>query len=230
MATTDKRKIFRIGPLIALLSLLLGNCTQYDMLEKLESPGAAIGLKVFVSSLVSGGNFAELGGAFEAGGCTGNDILRAICVCQHLATNAGLARGNTQFIPWLSSASGTAVDARCLVQGQNNITCGTNDSGPWYNTKNKIVTKSLNDLLMGAMQNPIQYSENGVDMSGVEVMTGTLPNGTSSSNHCSSWTMNSIGPPLTLGDSGQTGPGWTNNKVLSDCGTKRPIYCFEVKK
>ena len=105
---------------------------------------APVGLRVFLSSTTSNGDFA---------GIAGGDA-----VCQNLATAASLGG---KWVAWLSNEDGPAAI--------NRVT----STGPWRLVTGEVVVASKAALVSGALQHAIDKDEKGVAVAAGGVWTGT---------------------------------------------------------
>ncbi len=149
----------------------------------------------------------------DLGGLAGAD---AIC-----SARAAAASLPGTYVAWLSTST---VDARDRLSEPG--------SAGFVRTDGALVAVSIADLLDGALQNPLEFDENGSGPSSFvdAVWTGTSSAGTGSGAYCSDWTS---GSPVT-GSGGKglrtsTSGSWTQDGTLS-CGTLAGarLYCFEI--
>lgn len=210
---------------------LVTNCSNYDLLDKLQNPGGA-GSKnityttnnyIFVSSWVVDGSINP-SPYVECAGQTG--MARADCACTKAAEfNGRLKYAGHKFYAWLS-ASG--ADAICRIQGLAN-SCGAAVAMPWFNTQGQTVANSLSNFSAPPLQNPVMFSEAGVDMSPNLVWTATTSTGTwaGTGTDCSGWTSSSVSPATNVaGDRTVTPGAWTNSNATMTCNTGQRLYCI----
>ena len=163
-----------------------------------ELPPAKI---VFVTSTTHPGS--------NIGGLEGGDRI-----CTFLAGDAMLPG---TFVAWLSDLT---VDAKDRL---------TEPGGAGFvRTDGAVVATSIADLIDGAITNPIQLDENGIEVSAGSVWTGTKSDGTAVSNFtCDGW-LQSI-PAGRVGALDATDATWTDTGGNRDCDTGRNhLYCFEI--
>lgn len=139
------------------------------------------------------------------GGLAGGDTI-----CANVATAAGLGGA---WVAWLSKQNGPhAVDRL------------TSD-GPWHLVTGERVAANKLALTSGTLERAIDRDEKGAQVpANTHVWTGTGPNGRYLTNDCDAWTPG--------GNSGRHGNvssslgNWTSDGT-DDCGSLRPLYCFE---
>ncbi|HMY10028.1 MAG TPA: hypothetical protein PKM44_04330 [Turneriella sp.] len=212
---------------ILLLALALSQCNNYDLLDRLESPGSstnerfATNYYVFVSSWTTAGDMSNSPYP-ECSTSTGP--ARADCACTRAAIQRGFRRSASHvFRAWLS-VSGVS-DAKCRVQAQGNG-CATNFPAPWLNTQGQQVVANFNDFGLGGLANPIKFDEFGVDQGPNLVWTNTGSSGTALTADCSGWTSNSAGFFGAIGNRTSGGPIWTAEVPDQACNTAQRMYCF----
>ncbi len=143
------------------------------------------------------------------GGLAGADFK-----CQALAQRSSLIDGI--YRAWLSDSR---LDVRDRMM---------HHPGPYRRPDGVLVALSWNDLVDGALVNPIDVSELGTTTSGATAWTATAPDGTLriSANTCNDWTSN-VGPGG--GNTGLfhfTNASWTQASG-SVCEETLPLYCIE---
>lgn len=206
----------------------LANCTNIDLLEKLEKPGAiknevfTNNYYVFVSSWTTLGHM----GGSPYGDClqyTGAN--RADCACTKAAIGQGLRRsGSHVFRAWLSTSSSNAI---CRVQGLGNG-CITAIPFPWFNTQGQIIVNDFGGFAGTTIPNAIRFDEFKLDQGPNLVWTGTNVGGTvAASTHCSDWTdMTNAGTGVIGDRTGSTTANmWTQSTPNQTCDTSQRIYC-----
>jgi len=192
-------------------------------------------LVVFVSYAVSNGDLSQFlvqDGAPVNWVDDPDPITNANKLCQ---TEAEAANLPGTFIAWLSSSADQPANP-------GGIWAGAQSSGPWYNTcaLPGEVASDWADLTDGRIGATIschadgRVSQEGAGCSGnpsncfrTFPATGTSGSGTSTGNHCSSWTTSSTGVNLTYGSSNTTTDDWTS-RGTDDCGATSSLYCFQV--
>lgn len=213
-----------------LLAVALSQCNNYDLLDKLESPGiSASGSKetftsnnyIFVSSWLTAGDM--MAAPFPE--CAAfNGMPRADCACTRSAASRGLRKSSSHsFIAWLSA---TGNDALCRLQGLA-TPCSPSGSSPYFNTLGQQVAASVGDFGVNNLSAPIQYDESGNGAGSNLAWTGTSSTGSHSGTSCTDWSIASAGPNATVGD--RTAPGgsaaWTNTGTNQGCDTSQRVYC-----
>lgn len=136
--------------------------------------------------------------------------------CNQLATAAGLNNPtNNAFIAWMSDGNSNArIRLGNLARGFVRL-----DGVAVADTQTSLFVNN-------AVFNPIRIDEYGNDVGDVSVMTGTNPDGTTSTQHCTNWT----GVGVMILGSSAGGPGaWTMASSAQCQGTFR-IYCVEKTK
>lgn len=162
--------------------------------------GAAAGPNlVFVTS----GKYrpAELGG-----------VVGARAICNQLAQDAGLS-GN--YVPWLSSSSGDAVDQLGGARG-------------WVRSDGMPFVDRIEDLVAGKIFYPPRITELGVDVEGDDqTLTATTAVGTlDTTSTCGDWSEDS-GVDTGGGYASGTTQVWTD-KVVGNCLGYWRLYCFQI--
>jgi hypothetical protein len=212
--------------------LIVANCNNYGLLDKLQDPTGGSSTElftnnyyIFVSSWTTAG---DMSGITFSECATKTGMGKADCGCTIAAINNKLRKSSSSvFRAWLSvdaTPGPNAQDAKCRVQGLGN-TCTTTLPGPWYNTQGQIVANSYNDFTAATLTNAIRYDESGLD-SGVNlVWTGTLSTGlTATSLDCGDWAEALGANTGQVGDRTQTGNSWTQSATRAS-NTAQRIYC-----
>ncbi len=210
---------------------LVTNCSNYDLLEKLENPGGATNqqrLLAFVASATSTANFNSYNvGIFTScAGFTGQG--RADCACQVMATNAGLSMPQSgKYISWTSIV---ASDMRCRIQGIfNTVGCAIPAGGPlWSTTGGITVANGYSGLFSGNLMGMLNLTETKGNPPSTDVWTGTNADGTiagtGATATCTDWTGAGNG---VSGSTLSANAAWTNNPAAQSCSSASlPIYCF----
>lgn len=159
--------------------------------------------KVFVTSQRYTG---ELGGLFGAD-----------AICQTLADNATPVLTGT-YKAWLSDGT-TSATSRL-----------THHPGPYVRVDGVRIADNWDDLTDGALQNPIEITENGeTPLLYFIVWTNTKIDGTvfSSLDHCSDWTTSSDSYWAAYGYFLETDSAWTTFASGGACSWVMRLYCFE---
>jgi hypothetical protein len=179
----------------------------------------------FITSSGSGAAGANLGG-----------LDGADAKCRQLATAVGA--GDRTWVAWLSvdnGPGGIPVHARDRV-----------GSGPWHDSKGRLVAATLADLLPGPDQRPrgdqsavddlLDETGNPVpkDPTQHDILTGTLATGLVASGHtCGDW--KSTDGDAQVGHADNRGPfSWTESHLTMGCttagvaanGGNGRFYCF----
>jgi hypothetical protein len=145
------------------------------------------------------------------GGLAGADAK-----CQALADRSGLVSG--VYKAWLSD---TRVDARDRL---------THHLGPYRRSDGALVALNWNDLVDGALANPINISELVEPVAGATTWTATTPAGTLTSgppgSTCDDWTSNSAPGGANTGLHNLQISSWTQASG-SVCEQTTRLYCFE---
>jgi IPT/TIG domain len=152
---------------------------------------------IFLSSTTTNG---------DLGGLAGADAF-----CQSLAS-AALLPG--VFQAWLSSSTDSPTTR--LRQ----------DLGPYTNTNGDLVANDWTDLTDGSLTNAIGYDELGA-FTDLPVWTNTTLAGgpASTTNTCGDWSTSDSTPFAIFGNSGATGPNWTNGNTNQFCSAQLRLYC-----
>jgi|GEM_PF-3369900 len=139
-----------------------------------------------------------------------NGLTQADTVCQNLATAAGLSG---TFRAWLSNATDSPS------------TRFTQSTVPYKLVDGTQIADNWTDLTDGTIDNPINKTETNGGPPNTSVYSGTTANGTVvADEHCSNWTG---APKASVGNTGETGSGWTLSSKGKSCSFHYPIYCFE---
>jgi len=161
--------------------------------------------------------FVSSTGFSKAGGLAGADHF-----CQNLAKAAGAADRT-----WRAYLS-TSFQDKPAVNAGDRI-----GSGPWYNAKGALVARGPVELHTKDRLRPeLVLDEKGNAAPHLDVLTGTLPNGTAAvGNTCGNWTGPGIGE-ATVG----TLLGSWNSERTTTCGAgvapdaaSKSLYCFAVR-
>jgi hypothetical protein len=221
-------KQFKMKSLLLVLTLLLTNCNNYGLYDKLADPEAtkySDRLHVFVSSVSTVGDMSGL----AVNGCTGSGLTVADCYCQATAKSAGLLMSSTsKFVAFLSSS---ASDMKCRIVGLTGAGGGCNPSGSpiWYDTNYKPVAQGYgSSVFPGALTSALNTTESRTITPALQAWTGTASTGliSSTANVCTDWT--STAGSGTIGAIGSTTAAWTDNGATQPCANSYPIYCFAV--
>ena len=165
--------------------------------------GSASNSIIFVSSAVYDGSYF--------GGLSGADIE-----CQNLATTGGLPNPST----FMAVLGDSVTDANTRLAGF---------TSPIYNTNVINVAIDAVDLFDGALDNSIEFNENGVSAGTYDVWSHSLSNGTSMgnvSNSCNDWTSNSAGNSGALGDAMAADASWIDRVMTQTCDNVARLYCI----
>ncbi|MGH7801211.1 MAG: hypothetical protein ACREOW_11405 [Thermodesulfobacteriota bacterium] len=153
---------------------------------------------VFVTSQNFNGNLGGLEGADEK--------------CQAAADTAGLAGTD---MAWLSDDNESPAQRfKTLAVGAYIKTDGATVAGNW------------GDLTDGTLNRGIDRDEDGNDLSGLGVWTGTNVDGSKNPNNCLNWTDGSAANTGLEGLSGATNSIWTALNI-PPCSNLTHLYCFE---
>lgn len=99
-------------------------------------------------------------------------------------------------------------------------------AAPYRLLNDMIVANDWAGLTSGTLIHPIDLDENKAPLSGVDVWTGTKPDGTYAGASCGDWTVNSTTmSPGVLGNSGATSGEWTTKDGM--CIFTAHFYCFQ---
>jgi len=142
--------------------------------------------------------------------------------CNELATAAGInTLAGDGFMAWISDASSSA-GPRLEVNAAARK--------GFMRVDGEVVTYNLPQLsLLRVIYYPAMLTELGTPSTARHVWTGTLVDGSATSNNCMGWTDSSTSRFATLGFTGG-GPGvWTEAEVL-DCARQLPIRCLGKTK
>jgi hypothetical protein len=169
-------------------------------------------VRVFISSqLYDGGD--------SFGGVAGADAI-----CQDLADLAILGGS---WVAWISDSSSEAREAVTQSTGQYVLLNGV------------VIADNFDDLTDEEIDNPINVDENLSDIVGNEsAWTGTLTDGTVSSDTCLDWTSGDNSDFGLVGGAATTNAQWTGgdppetftSKSFCDAASSsaKHIYCFET--
>lgn len=215
------------------LLLLLNNCSNFGLMEKLENPGGSstvgnIKTYIFTHDVVTLGDMSGL----VNGGCSGNGLSRADCACHDKAVAAGLVKNqNAKFIAWLSDGSN---DMKCRIQDRLGQTVCTLPTATieWYNPLNQLVAGGYAQLFSGQLLANVNYAANGSGTpAGTNVYTGTLTDGSNNGGaaavNCNNWTAN-ISQTASGGTSGSMTSTWTTGGSPS-CASSAYIICLGIR-
>ncbi|MBA2542299.1 MAG: hypothetical protein H0V17_21840 [Deltaproteobacteria bacterium] len=163
---------------------------------------------VFVTSTRFSGNLSGLEGADEK--------------CESAASAAGL--GGT-FKAWLSTNSVSAANRH------------TRFSGPYHLVNDTVIALDFNDLIDGAIEHPIDLTENGTSAPASTacgdraVWTDTSGLGVQSvsNSHCNDWTSGDTKIFGAAGNSAAMDMRWTEDQACNSipCNVQSPIYCIQ---
>lgn len=146
----------------------------------------------------------------EAGDKKGSAAGDAIC--QSLAGQAGLAAPES-FVAWVSTFG---IDARDKITAD----------GPWARVDGVVIADDLADLTDGDLKAPLNVDENGTyRLNSHKVWTGTLSNGTKSTNHCEAWLVRG-GFEGDLAIPIESNTNWTETGESASCNSEYRLYCF----
>jgi hypothetical protein len=90
-----------------------------------------------------------------------------------------------------------------------------------------IVADGWAGLTSGALMNGIDMDEKGAALTGSEVWTGTLTNGTYEGSSCTDWTMPVNAETAIVGISGATDTTWTKVYYQYCNYGYQHLYCFQ---
>lgn len=222
-----------IRVLCVTMTSILGACSNYDLLDKLENPGGKESftdrLYIFVTSQMTAGDMFAL----NAGSCSGTGIGKADCVCQTLAAQNGRRRSaSSRFLAWLSTSTSPMNCRFGSLTGQG---CAPTGNQIWYNTINEVVFTGIEPTASGLMGNtpgmpaPPKYTESGFAAPSMadNVWTGTNAGGGVAANTCGDWSSNQAGFLGRTGQSDTIGAAWTNSSDFG-CDLFKRIYCVAV--
>jgi hypothetical protein len=156
----------------------------------------------FVTSTTSGGNLGGLAGADAQ--------------CASLASAAHLPAGT--YKAWLSTTSGTPVNASSRLGSARGF----------VRPDGKPFADRISDITAGTIYNALELDENGDDVVGQNVWTGTAANGTATTETCSDWTDGSLNSFGEEGDSTGGPDIWTDRGGAGGCEGAEPFYCFDT--
>jgi len=143
--------------------------------------------------------------------------------CQSLAQAAGA--GDRTWHAYLSTS----------FQGQPAVNAGDRiGTGPWYNSKGMLIAHGPAELHAGTarLNKQTALTEKGEPAGDVDILTGTLPNGTSDMDmNCSNWTSNEDASKAMVG---RLDGSWNSAHPTNGCTPKAfqpsaALYCFAVK-
>ncbi len=182
----------------------LGTTCNLDMtIDRTASASYRLVNVAFVTSTTSTGNMGGLSGADAA--------------CMTRAAAAGLP-GN--YVAWLSTSAATAPSRLGTASG-------------WVRPDGNVFARSAMDIVTGRIIHPLNLDENGADVRGatgssaaLQVWTGVLPDGTSSTNNCSSWTSALAVRTADVGGLDRTTGGWTAWQAARGGDQLAHIYCL----
>lgn len=171
-----------------------------------------------------------MGDGANLGGLAGADAH-----CAVLAEEAGVT-GKT-WRAYLSTTGANGVNARDRI-GQ----------GPWYNAKKELIVRNINELHYSNvnLNKQMSLTERGGIVNGVgdqpnqhDMLTGSNPDGTASSQTCNNWTSNTADSQAILGHADRRGGGamatsWNAAHASRGCSQENLIasggngyfYCF----
>ncbi len=190
-----------------------------DLLAQGGGNSGLVYKRAFVTSTAYNGNL---------GGLSGADAK-----CQARADAASL--GGT----WRAILSTGTIDAIDRVGYKWDVLINMQGGiiAIWPRAAATVAANGQSDLWNDALLRPIKYDEFGSSQVGQgAVWTGTISyfdsasaGGTSSSQHCLSWTSQSSGGEGMSGTAGGTGPQWIHDNDISNtqCIINRKIYCIE---
>lgn len=153
----------------------------------------------FVTSVAMLGNF---------GGLDGGDTI-----CQTLAAAANL---DGRYLAWLATPAGWPSNRF------------HHSTGPYMRTDGVMIASNWTELTSGALQAPLSHNELGTTNpeSDTNVWTGTSSDGDFTPTTCNAWSTANGTAVATLGRTGESGEGWTDD-TLEPCLGSFPISCFE---
>jgi hypothetical protein len=137
---------------------------------------------------------------------TGLEIADADC------TQAGASHGGGQWRAWLSSSTMAALDRIA-------------DVGPWYRLDQQTLLFENRASIVNGPLVPINAQPNPGNNANL-FWSGTLADGTPSSDNCQDWTAYGSSLVATVGRVDTAGAGWVDPTPL-ECSTYLALLCFE---
>jgi hypothetical protein len=135
-----------------------------------------------------------------------------------LALGAQNFGGGTSWKAWVSDAIAPPIPIRF-----------TPSNGPYVlAVSGAEVAANFGELVSGNISHPIDETENGGQITGAKVWTGTTAiNAMPSSMNCANWTVANTSAFGDEGDSGATNMNWTEDGNATCILDDRRLYCFE---
>jgi hypothetical protein len=172
--------------------------------------GGSGGYRVFLTSAVNDGQF---------GPDPGQALMAMDGVCKDAAESRSLGGA---WVAWVTSS------ARPNMSGMLGA------GGPWRQVQSQgnpdpgaLIALDYFDLTSPPLDQGIQRDEAGTLVpDGSWVYTGTNASGSSTSTNCIDWT--STGTVGTMGFSGHTDAGWTDQDGSGCAQVAHHLYCFEL--
>lgn len=196
----------KINLKISLLSIMLFiSCGQATGDGSATDGISANEHRIFITSTTTNGNIGGLSSADS--------------ICQARATAAGLVR---EYKALLGSST-------------QNMKSRFDLGGAVYNfdsakQRTKIVDLGINlfDSDTTALQNNVEFDENGNTVSGT-AWTGSDSEGEiSTSSSCTNWTSNSAGVNGSVGDNTRTNGFWLEDPPQQACNQSYRLYCISI--
>lgn len=217
-----------------LLCLLVSACGDETRTPPSCTPGqsasctcssGAVGAQVCNASGVFDACVCEdAGGGTDAGGVDGLGVFvtsaefdadSVLGVCQTFADGAALGGTWTE---WLTTGDAPAP----LVPAPDRITA----DGPWVTVTGELVFRNAAQLRATPLR-PIDITENGEQLFGGTVFTGT-ENGGSAGPHCFNWSTTSLNS-VVVGRLDTTDQ-WTDDGSIGNCENRARVYCFQIAR
>ncbi len=218
-----------LARVVFLLPMLTGlqRCNNYELVNKLENPGVAgetftDRFYAFVSSWQTTGDMATQPYA-ECNSKTG--LAKVDCACTKAAAANNLRKHSAhEFKAFLGIAGAPAYNPPCRSIGYP-VGCTTNIPTPWYNTRDAVIFSTHTAASFStALQNPIKFTEQKVDIASGNVWTGSTTLG-GYTNSCPGDWSTADATVVNAGDLAATTTNWEFSVSVA-CNTMARVYCF----
>jgi hypothetical protein len=173
----------------------------------------------------TGGGSAMGGGSATGGGSAGARKRIFVTATNYQGSLGGLSGADSKCTTAATAATLGGTWKAWLSDGTTNAIDRIADVGPWYLVdKTTLIFNNKANLQTGPLDT-IGQTEQGTNVGGVAVWSGTSTGGTHSGSTCTNWTTSSLSVYGTSGSS-DSSQFWTD---VSDtaCSQMQSLYCLE---
>lgn len=211
------------------LALVFLGCQNFSLADKLENPGGSGFIEkftdrfyAFVSSWQTQGDMSFQPYS-DCNALTG--VEKADCACTRAAAANGLRKHSQhEFRAFLGLPGAPVYNPPCRSVGYP-AGCATSIPSPWYNTMDAVIFTTHNPTAFStALQNPIKFTENRVDIVSGTVWTGATAAGAHSNMCPTNWTV-ADATLVNVGDLSSPTTTWEFSTTAA-CNTPARVYCF----